>query len=62
MSLAAFADGLLNPLTVPAHVLTWLSLGLLIGTQAAFTGFATRAEEHKDGFGACHVPARGARG
>jgi hydrogenase/urease accessory protein HupE len=35
MSFAAFADGFLNPLTIPSHVLAWLSVGLLIGTQAA---------------------------
>jgi hydrogenase/urease accessory protein HupE len=33
MSFAAFAGGLFNPLTVPAHVLAWLGLGLLIGSQ-----------------------------
>jgi urease accessory protein len=34
MSFSAFAAGLLNPLTIPAHLLTWLSLGLLIGSQS----------------------------
>jgi urease accessory protein len=34
MSFNAFAGGLLNPLTIPAHLLAWLSLGLLIGSQA----------------------------
>jgi hypothetical protein len=33
MSFAAFAGGFLNPLTIPAHVLAWLGLGLLIGSQ-----------------------------
>jgi urease accessory protein len=33
MTFAAFAGGFLNPLTVPAHVLAWLSLGLLIGSR-----------------------------
>ncbi len=33
MSLEAFAGGFLNPLTIPAHVLALLSLGLLIGGQ-----------------------------
>jgi len=35
MSFSAFAGGLLNPLTVPAHVLTLVGIGLLIGTQAS---------------------------
>jgi len=34
MNFAAFAGGFLNPLTIPAHVLAWLGLGLLIGSQA----------------------------
>ena len=33
MSVGAFVGGLLNPLTVPAHVLTLLGVALLIGTQ-----------------------------
>jgi urease accessory protein len=33
MTFAAFAGGFLIPLTVPAHVLVWLSLGLLIGSR-----------------------------
>ncbi len=33
--LDAFAGGLLNPLTVPAHILALLGLGLLIGRQGA---------------------------
>ena len=33
MSVDAFVGGLLNPLTVPAHVLTLVGVGLLIGTQ-----------------------------
>lgn len=35
MSADAFAGGLLNPLTVPAHILALLGLGLLIGRQGA---------------------------
>ena len=35
MSVDAFAGGLLNPLTVPAHILALLGLGLLIGRQDA---------------------------
>jgi urease accessory protein len=35
MSFSAFAGGLLNPLTIPAHVLTLVGVGLLIGTQAS---------------------------
>jgi hydrogenase/urease accessory protein HupE len=31
--LQAFVDGLLNPLTTPAHVLTLLALGLLLARQ-----------------------------
>ncbi len=33
MSAAAFAGGFINPLTVPAHLLALLGLGLLIGRQ-----------------------------
>jgi hydrogenase/urease accessory protein HupE len=33
MSFDAFARGFLNPLTIPAHLLALLGLGLLIGTQ-----------------------------
>jgi urease accessory protein len=31
MSVAALTEGVLNPLMVPAHILAWLGLGLLIG-------------------------------
>ena len=46
MSVAAFVGGFLNPLTVPAHILALLGLGLLIGGQdagrrlVAYVGFA----------------------
>jgi urease accessory protein len=33
MSLGALAGGFLNPLTVPAHLLTLVGLGLLVGRQ-----------------------------
>jgi hydrogenase/urease accessory protein HupE len=43
--MSAFFSGLLHPLTIPAHVLALLALGLLIGQQRAMLpptlGFAT---------------------
>lgn len=33
MSFSAFAGGVLNPLTIPAHLLTLVGVGLLIGAQ-----------------------------
>jgi urease accessory protein len=43
--MSAFFSGLLNPLTIPAHLLALLALGLLIGQQRAMLppslGFAT---------------------